>query len=655
VGSGSAARHAVAVTTGETSYVDQFDSEDDQNGRPGVPVDTGRITQALRKHWRWIPTSVAVGALVGLAIAALLIKPSYTAKATILWEPPAEADPSDRSFLTQVDSIKLSSNLKEVRRRLHLKGSIDDLKEKINLLFDGQSHLVVLEATAGTAKAATALANTTVDVFLDYQRSIGRDRGSEHLKHLDADALAAQAQMRNDTQVYDVFRKEIGVADYEAELKLALTKVAELKQQLELSGAEVLTEDARQRQLTEEAAHAPATSVSATSLSNPDAVALANAQSQLTQARSHLSSDHPDVLRLEGTVASLQERIKSNPTLVQAGMNVTQNVQHTSAVAGIAASKVARETALVRREGYQKLLAAAEERLAQLSAVQNRAQQLLSAIASDETHKNELEALRVRTSDQVRNAAAGFRVVTPASAPDKPNPSARRAMVIRLPIVALVLSLLGIVAYELRGLRVHTAREAGFWANAAVIASSTWPREQTTLGALIDELSDAAPVARGTTLVVGARVNEVPLAREIAYWLSHLTNSTQRGVLNAEEPVVSEPPTRASGKPPAGPELAPASQGSALARRGSADALTIAQAWDGPPHGPSLRRASRLADRVLVVVAAGTMSVHEIGQLRSRLGRSNGIGLLLVGLNPDYVRLPDRVGEVARFWEDRAA
>jgi hypothetical protein len=62
-----------------------------------------------------------------------------------------------------------------------------------------------------------------------------------------------------------------------------------------------------------------------------------------------------------------------------------------------------------------------------------------------------------------------------------------------------------------------------------------------------------------------------------------------------------------------------------------------------------------LADRVLVVVAAGTMSVTEIAQLRSRLGRSSGIGVLLVGLNPDFVKLPDRVGEVERFWEERAA
>jgi uncharacterized protein involved in exopolysaccharide biosynthesis len=635
--------------------VDQYDSEDEYKGRPGVPVDFGRLVQALRRHWRVIPTCVAIGGLLGLAVAALFVKPSYTARATILWEPSASADPSDRSFLTQVDSIKLTSNLKEVRRRLHLKPTTDEFKEKLNLLFDGQSHLVVLEATDTSAKGAAQLANTTVDVFLDYQRSIGRDRGSEHLKRLESDILASQAQLKNVREAYDAFRRELGVSDFEVELKLALQKVADLKQQMELSGADALTEEARQRQLVQEGHHQAATSVAATSLSNPDAIALANLQTQLVSVRSHLSADHPEVRRLEAQVASLQARVHSHPTMVQGAVNVTQNMQHVAIESGISQSKVSREAALERKQSYQRLLQEAEQRLAQLSAAQGRAQQLLSAIASDEAHKNELEALRVRTADQVRNSAADFRVVTPASPPDKSNPSQRRAIVIRFPLGAFVIALVGILAYELRGFRVHTAREAGFWANAAVIASSTWPREQTTLGALVDELSDAAPAVRGTTLVVGARVNEVPLAREIAYWLSHLTGWSQRGVVGAEEPVVPEKSPQGPSNVHVSPDIdGSAAKGVALARRGG-ESLTIAQAWDGPPHGPSLRRASRLADRVLVVIAAGTLSVTEVAALRSRLGRGHGIGLLLVGLNPEFVKLPDRVGEVERFWETRPA
>jgi hypothetical protein len=129
---------------------------------------------------------------------------------------------------------------------------------------------------------------------------------------------------------------------------------------------------------------------------------------------------------------------------------------------------------------------------------------------------------------------------------------------------------------------------------------------------------------------------------------------TQRSVVGADEPVVAPSSLAPGSIRPVAPGMSAAGGGSALARR-SNDAITVAQAWDGPPHGPSLRRASRLADRVLVVVAAGTMSVTEVAQLRSRLGRSTGIGVLLVGLNPDFVKLPDRVGEVDRFWEERAA
>jgi uncharacterized protein involved in exopolysaccharide biosynthesis len=603
-----------------------------------------------------IPTAVAAGALIGLAVAMLLIKPTYTAKTTLLWEPPSDAEPSDRSFLTQVDSIKLTTNIQEVKRRLRSKASVEELKEKINLLFDGQSHLVVIETTDGSAKGAVLFSNTVADVFLAYQRSIGSDRGSEHVKRIDADIAASALQLRTAREAYDKFRQEIEVlSDFDTELKLAVQKVADFKQQLVLSGAESQTEIARQAKLAQEAAKQSPTTVSATMLTDPNATRLAGLRGQLLEERKHLSADHPTVLRLQQQVEALEATVRSgSDNMVRGAMNVAPNAQYEAIRSQLSQSKVSAEAAAARRDNYSKLLEEAEARLGKLSAAQGRAQQLLAAISSEEAHKSQLETLRVKSLDQARSSAADFRVVTRAITPDKPNASKRRAMVIRMPLIALALAVFGIIAYELRGLRVHTAREAGFWANAAVIASSTWPREQTTLGALIDELSDAAPAVRGTTLVVGARVNEVPLAREIAYWLSHLTTGmTQRSVVGADEPVVGPGALGVGSSRPGTPEMS-AGSGSALARR-SNDAITVAQAWDGPPHGPSLRRASRLADRVLVVVAAGTMSVTEVAQLRSRLGRSTGIGVLLVGLNPDFVKLPDRVGEVERFWEERAA
>jgi uncharacterized protein involved in exopolysaccharide biosynthesis len=639
--------------------VDQYDSEDEYRGRPGVPIDIGRLLHALKRHWRALPIAAAVGALVGLVVAALWIKPSYTARATIMWEPSAEAAPSDRSFLTQVDSIKLPVNLMEARKRLGSKLPLDEFKEKINLLFDGQSHLVVVEVTESSGKGAARMANTVVEVFLDYQRRVGQSRGREHLQAIETDIDVAQKQLQTARDGFETYRKEIGVSDFSIETKSAITNLEDLKRQAALSNTEVLTEDARAEKFREEVKRAPVNTQSGSISSNPDALALAQLRTQLTGARAHLAPDHPTIIQLEAQVQSLEQRVKTNPNMVQGSVSVSTNTNRLALEQGLTQSQIAKQAALERQDTLRKQVEEAEKRLQQLTEAEGKAQQFTSRIGLLETRMNELETQRVRVRDEVRNAAADFRVVTSASVPEKSNPSKRRQIAIRFPLAALALAFLGILANELRGLRVHTAREAGFWANAAVIASSTWPREQTTLGVLVDELSDAAPAVRGTTLVVGARVNEVPLAREIAYWLSHLTGWSQRGVVGATQPVVTEPMPRGAANVHVAPELgssnAPApSTGAALARR-SSDTLTIAQAWDGPPEGPSLRRAARLADRVLVVIAAGTLSVAEVAQLRSRLGRSSGIGLLLVGLNPDFVRLPDRVGEVERFWEAKPA
>src|SRR5262249_12142830 len=151
------------------------------------------------------------------------------------------------------------------------------------------------------------------------------------------------------------------------------------------------------------------------------------------------------------------------------------NPNYQAAQAALLASQAAEQAAAARRDNYKLRSAEAEAKLSKLSAAQGRAQQLQAAITSEETHKGALDTERVRNQDQARSSAADFRVVNRAGMPEKPNASARRAMVVRMPIIALVLAIIGIVAYELRGLRVHTAREAGFWANAAVIASSTWP------------------------------------------------------------------------------------------------------------------------------------------------------------------------------------
>jgi uncharacterized protein involved in exopolysaccharide biosynthesis len=76
----------------------------------------------------------------------------------------------------------------------------------------------------------------------------------------------------------------------------------------------------------------------------------------------------------------------------------------------------------------------------------------------------------------------------------------------------------------------------------------------------------------------------------------------------------------------------------------------VALAWNGPLSGPVLRRAARLAHRVMVVVSSG-MSGLDLSRVRTRLGRDDGVGFVLVNVPDAYVDLEDRVGSVEAFWQ----
>jgi uncharacterized protein involved in exopolysaccharide biosynthesis len=82
----------------------------------------------------------------------------------------------------------------------------------------------------------------------------------------------------------------------------------------------------------------------------------------------------------------------------------------------------------------------------------------------------------------------------------------------------------------------------------------------------------------------------------------------------------------------------------------SGEVTGVALTWNGPLSGPLLRRAARLAHRVVVVVSSGT-SVFDLARIQTRLGREKGVGYILVNVGDAYVDLRDRVGSVEEFWE----
>jgi hypothetical protein len=57
-----------------------------------------------------------------------------------------------------------------------------------------------------------------------------------------------------------------------------------------------------------------------------------------------------------------------------------------------------------------------------------------------------------------------------------------------------------------------------------------------------------------------------------------------------------------------------------------------------------------LADRVVILVRSGAVSVLSLNGIQRRFGRERGVGYIVVGLPEELLTLPDRVGDVAAFW-----
>lgn len=586
--------------------------------REGMPVDPRRLFGALSRGKKTLIAAGILGAIGGVILAKTVIPREYTASAAIAWEPApplvGEAKPEPRELRTLVDSMKVPGNLAETRKRLGLPATVDELGARVSVSSNEKSNLVSVAATWDDPEMPPKIANTMVEVFLEQRLETARTRSEAMLSTLSSDAEAARAALTAARKAYDDFRAENGIADLPVETQVAIEQAAKLRAEADLARADAEGELARADALRTAARKQPKTAVLSTTEVRPQALKLADNEAALAAARGGLSAEHPKVLSLAAETEGLRQTA-NNPGIVSErvlGRNPNLDALH-QILEGSAAQ---REAALKRHAALTELAASADQKIAKLSVVEGRATELLAAVRVTEAHLADLEKSRARVADAARSPVASFRLVDPAMRPERPSKSHRRAFAMAAPIAAFFLAAGFLLARALRGARVHTARELAWWGRGPVVASSTWPAEPRGVRDLTVDLWAFAVQTHGTTLVVPMSAAERSMADRVA------------ACLNPPE-IVEE------GQEP-----------EAQAAR--------AMVWEGEEHGPELRRVARLADRVLVVATAGAHSATDVAGVLDRLGRKGGVGYVLLGVGADLANLPDRAGDVGRFWKRSA-
>jgi uncharacterized protein involved in exopolysaccharide biosynthesis len=646
----------------------QFIEPRQHGARPGLPVDYGRLWLSVRRDWRWLPIAGGVWLVLGIAVSLLFIGHTFKSEAILVWEPKT-AGADNRILSTDAGSLKLPGALRQVKQRLKLKSPIDALGKQIDVWFDTGSNLVTVNANGPTAADSVLLTNTVIGVFLDQQRDLARVRAEEAVNALEKDLGVTQGRLKHARDTFDKFRIDNGVSDIDHETQLAIDNLSRLRQEQQTANGDARALAARFTELSTQVKKQPRTSVQSASMVNPEAEKLGQLRAELATAKARYTSEHPRIASLEAQISELQARVAKHQSVVSATVSGL-NPEYEAASTSLSATRVEQEAAAKRISSYEEFVRAADERVSKLGALQGQAHSMQADIKQAETRIEELETQLSGARDAMRTPQIEWRVLTPAVEPEWPERSKRRAIVAGMPLAGMLVALLALLLRPVLNGRVFTAREAGYWANLPVIGSSAWPRNSEMFFTLVDELGDQGSAARGYTLVLGATGREKQLAEELAYWLGGGAlsgrNREQAQTARVEVPTAHASPAGATG---AEMQLV-AQHGGGAATVLESEAIVPVQrqvgvalspypegthAWLGATEGPALRRAARMADRVIVLLTSGAELFTAVSGLRTRLGRDTGVGLVLLGLSPELLKLPDRVGDVEGFWRQAQA
>lgn len=632
--------------------------------KPGAPVDPSRIVRVLlRRKWLILGVFVAAGA-VGIAIAKLAIQNTYTTQALLRYEgiPPIEGAPAPPGATQQlgaaVQALFTDEPLAEIARRMGMSEIPRPVFQQLfQVAFDNDQVVRVTTSTEDASESAR-FANTIVDAFLERQLEAESRRLEEAAASVSARIEDVEQQLTRARAAYDEFRNAQGITNLTTEQEAAIEEAAQLRADRDQATSNISALEARIEQLRRDLRSTPRTSGTVVTTTSREELQLAELRAQLAARQGSLSPDHPQILALQEQIARLQEHVTQTASDGRPRTATSQtSTLYESIMASLSAAEAELSAARQQQAALTRLASEAQARLARFTTIEGDASRLLGEVRRNEGFLEELRAQHGRLTDAARNPSHGFTTISRASPPELPDPSKKKRLVAAgIPVAALVLLIVVLLGMELRTLKIVTPKEAAWWGNGPVVGASTWPRQPEALDELIADLDDQILKAQGTMLVVSVTPERSELARTFCQRLGRdWVDTTVVGGSPFDE-------TPHGGGYPSLPPDTRAAHALVLDQGTRAHEVfpeapppLQAEAWEGGDHGPALRRAARLADRVCVLVMADETSAFDLRTMVTKLGRSDGIGFLVLGVSDAYSSAPDRVGPIDEFWRASAA
>ena len=639
------------------------------SGRPGSPVDPYRLRRALWQGKGLVLGAGVIGLVVGFLWAKILMDDVYETAVVLKHEGDISVPglPPVRDEITPAaDALKRQSVLRKIAEKTGFDGSLTALEASLPYDIDLMASTVQITVGADTAEDAVESARIVTDVFMDYHRERQARRIEAEIARTKRRIDAAENEIEVARNRYDDFREQHGIANLTSEQRSSVKSAAELRAESELALSEIRALEAQVGSLESQLATTSKTSFLSAGPS-PERAEYERLRGELASVKASLSPDHPRVQSLQHQVDGLRSQLRSGGASSSVGGSVVgPNVTYQVLETQLRGTRSDLDALRERQKGLAEMADKAQFRVEAFSDIEGEASALLAEVEVNERLASQLRGTEASLEDALRDPPSGFVVLDPGALPEYPEQSKLKLIVFAaVPTLGFFLALFFVLRREFGKLEVETAAEVAYWGNGPVLAATSWPDYPPGLDEVVAGLDDFVPEANGSLLIVGGSSDESLLAHQLADRMNHdwfvaqeQRGSTQRATRTAGEPVPLQTP------PPSGPYplRRAGNQSVALARRPSvppvepisvtnwAKHLQI-EAWDGPHEGQALRRAARLAGRVLVLIRSGTMPAPRLNKMQHRIGLERGIGYIVVGLPDELHALPDRVGNVTAFWQ----
>lgn len=656
--------------------------------RVGAPLDPLRLALTVWR-WRWVFVAAGVvGTTVGLLAAKYYVTAQYTSKAVVERDAGDGASPMElaRDLATVAESVKIDTSLETVRTRLGLDVSLERLARRIEVQVTPGASVFTLSAEGPSPGAAQSLARATLDVALARRVEVEQAAALARRQSTVASLAEARAQLSKARQAYDAFRVKYGISDVATERRASLTEIAALRAEQLKARAEAAAERARAKVLERVARTLPKEVVVSEAEVRPDLRKLLELEAEHAAAKASLTAKHPRTQALAAEVEAIRRRVADPRNTARGERTFSRNPQLELLRQGISGATAQGEAARKRHASIAAEAAQMENRVARLTEVEGRANELLGALLVADAYVAKLAGLAQSAEEAVRRPAARLRVLSAPTLPQVGRSAKRYWVAVLVPLSAVLLTLLLCLLRAVWGLRVRSPAELAYWGRAPVITATDWPRSAAALDELALELEAPLCDARGKTLLVPAGPAEAELATELAERLVRARYLPRRRpaalllqpaldahvipLLGPAPAPDDAPPERRSkdGTSTANPcvSLTRVLQGY-IGADASCDEDEVTQVGPPPsmeaPQGAGVqsiedsarlavpvRLAAQLADRVLVVFSSGAHSYLETAQIQASLGYPDNVGFVLVNTEPAAKLLPGRQGDVPRFW-----